>query len=241
MRLVPQSSVAASDVPAESDIDQRSQSDRRQKPTSPWAAFPPAGQRMAARRAGEHWRPYFVDRFSSAMFIVILMLIIASIVDAILTIQLIEAGAREINPLMDRLLDNGILVFLLVKYVLTVAGLPLLLIFQNHYLFGTRLRVGYLIPLAVALYAILIGYQLVLMHKYVGLQAVIPCQSAGTREFGEITEFASILQKGDHFRPPKNSRERQRYMAEFLTGMPTPGGAGPQATFIREVVRRVKW
>ena len=241
MRLVPQSSVAASNVPAESDIDQRTQSDRRQKPTSAWAAFPPAGQRMACRRASEHGRPYFVDRFSSAMFIVILMLISASIVDAILTIQLIEAGAREINPLMDRLLDHGILPFLLVKYVLTVAGLPLLLIFQNHYMFGTRLRVGYLIPMAVALYAILIGYQLVLMHKYVGLQAVIPCQSAGTREFGEITEFAPILQKGDNFRPPKNSRERQRYMAEFLTGMPTPGGAGPQATFIREVVCRVKW
>lgn len=168
MRLVPQSSAAASDVPAESDIDQRTSPDRRQQPTSPWAAFPPAGQRMACRRASEHWRPYFVDRFSSVMFIVILMLIIASIADAILTIQLIAAGAREINPLMDHLLDYGILPFLIGKYVLTVAGLPVLLIFKNYYLFGTRLRVGYLIPLAVALYAILIGYQLALMNGYFG-------------------------------------------------------------------------
>jgi hypothetical protein len=169
MRLFPQSSAAASEAPTESDIDQRTQSDRRKTPTSPWSAFPPAGQRMANRRASEHSRPYFVDRFSSAMFIVILMLIIASIVDAILTIQLIDAGAAEINPLMDGLLDHGILPFLIGKYVLTVAGLPLLLIFQNHYLFGTRIRVRYLIPMAVVMYLVLIGHQLVLMHEYVGL------------------------------------------------------------------------
>jgi hypothetical protein len=124
---------------------------------------------MAHRRDDEHRRPYFVDRFSSATFIFILLLLIATIADAILTIQLIEAGAKEINPLMDRLLDHGIQPFLLGKYVLTVAGLPLLLIFQNYYLFGTRFRVGYLIPMAVALYVVLIGYQLVLMQKYAGL------------------------------------------------------------------------
>ena len=154
---------------AEPDIDKRLGSDRRKTPTRPWDAFPPAGQRMAARRASEHRRPYFVDRFSSAMFIVVLTLIVASIVDAILTIRLLEAGAKEINPLMDRLLDHGIRTFLLGKYVLTVGGLPLLLIFKNHYLFGTRIRVGYLIPMAVALYVVLIGYQLVLMQKYVGM------------------------------------------------------------------------
>ena len=42
----------------------------------------------------------------------------------------------------------------------------MLLIFKNHYMFGTRLRVGHLIPLAVALYTILIGYQLALMEGY---------------------------------------------------------------------------
>jgi len=61
-----------------------------------------------------------------------------------------------------------------------------------------------------------------------------PCQAAGAREFGGITELRPILQKGDNFRPPKNSRERQRYMAEYLTGTPTPGGGKPQVKFIRE-------
>jgi transglutaminase-like putative cysteine protease len=63
-----------------------------------------------------------------------------------------------------------------------------------------------------------------------------PCQAAGAREFGGITELRPILQKGDSFRPPKNSKERQRYMAEYLTGTPSPGGGKPQVRFVREAV-----
>jgi hypothetical protein len=156
---------SAPDRSSGQDSEQRQQSDRRKQPTSPWAAFPPAGRRMACRRAEEHRRPYFVDRFPSTTFIVIMMLVLASMVDAILTVQLLDAGASEINPVMDRLLTHGVEAFLLGKYVLTVGGLPLLLIFKNHYLFHTHLRVGHLIPIAVGLYVILIGYQFTLMQR----------------------------------------------------------------------------
>ncbi len=100
------------------------------------------------------------------MLIFIVLLLGASIVDAVLTIHLIRAGANEINPVMNHFLGQGIEAFLTAKYILTAAGLPLLLIFQNYYLFGTRLRVRYLIPLAVTLYAVLIGYQVVLVHRH---------------------------------------------------------------------------
>lgn len=150
------------------DIEKRTQSDRRNEPTSPWGSFPPAGQRTQNRRAGEQRRAYFVDRFSSVMFVIVLLLLVASMVDAALTIHLINSGGEEINPLMDRLLAQGVLPFLLVKYLLTAAGLPLLLIFKNYYLFGTRIRVGYLIPTFVAMYAVLIGYQLFLIQRHAG-------------------------------------------------------------------------
>ncbi len=145
--------------------EHRSQSDRRKTPTSVWRAFLPNGRRLRSRRRHEHCRPYFVDRYSSAMFLGVVMLILATLIDAILTVQILRAGGEEVNPLMDRLLNHSLEAFVLGKYLLTVLGLPLLLIFKNHYLFGTRLRVGHLVPAAVALYGLLIAYQLVLMHQ----------------------------------------------------------------------------
>ena len=59
---------------AEPPEDKRTQPDRRQQPTSPWGALPPAGHRTANCRADEHRRPYFVDRFSPALLAFLLML-----------------------------------------------------------------------------------------------------------------------------------------------------------------------
>jgi hypothetical protein len=156
-------------VPAEQPAaDRREQSDRRQQPTSIWGAFPPAGQRMRYRRAHEHLQPYFTDRFSPSMLMCVLALIFVSLLDAGLTIYVLYGGGSEINPLMNYLLSHSTMTFVVGKYVLTVIGLPVLLIFQNHYLFSTRLRVGYLIPFSVAMYSVLIGYQIILIDHNVG-------------------------------------------------------------------------
>ena len=146
------------------EAERRQQPDRRQQPTGPWQAFLLGGRRRSNRRADEHGRPYFVDHFSLAMLLGVLALVAASLVDAALTVQLLFVGGKEINPLMERLLTYGIGPFVVGKYLLTVAGIPLLLIFKNYRLFGTRLRVGHLIPLLVALYCVLIAYQLALLH-----------------------------------------------------------------------------
>lgn len=61
-----------------------------------------------------------------------------------------------------------------------------------------------------------------------------PCQAAGTKAFGSIPEFRPILQKGDNFRPPyDHSVERQRYLAEHLTG----AGGKPRVQFVRKMVK----
>lgn len=58
-----------------------------------------------------------------------------------------------------------------------------------------------------------------------------PCQAAGTREFGGVTEHRPILQKGDNFQVPEKPRDRMRYVAEYLTGK----GGNPGVKFIREL------
>jgi hypothetical protein len=61
-----------------------------------------------------------------------------------------------------------------------------------------------------------------------------PCQAAGSRQFGGITEDRPILQKGDNFKPLNGKGERQRYLAEYLTGAET--GGKPRVTPIRELL-----
>jgi hypothetical protein len=58
-----------------------------------------------------------------------------------------------------------------------------------------------------------------------------PCEMEGNRSFGGINETRPILQKGDNFRPPYNRKDRQRYLAEYLTGT----GGKPQAKFVRQL------
>ena len=143
--------------------DRRREPDRRTAPTRVWGAFPPAGWRMRARRAAEHHCPYFIDRFPATLFVLIIVVLVLCVVNAVLTLELLQCGGEEFNPLMGFLLDHGMRSFLIGKYVLTAVGLPLLLIFKNHFLFGTRFRVGHLIPIIVTLYLVLIAYQTLLI------------------------------------------------------------------------------
>ena len=60
-----------------------------------------------------------------------------------------------------------------------------------------------------------------------------PCESAGTRAFGEMPLCRTILQKGDNFRVPER-KEKLRYASDFVIGLPTPGGGKPKVKYIRE-------
>jgi hypothetical protein len=61
-----------------------------------------------------------------------------------------------------------------------------------------------------------------------------PCQAAGARAFGEISEVRPILQKGDSIHPPYDRRTPKRYLADHLTGTGIAGQ--PRVRFIRRMV-----
>lgn len=63
----------------------------------------------------------------------------------------------------------------------------------------------------------------------------IACEAAGEHSFGSVGSLNPILQKGDNFVVPEK-KERQRYVAEFLTGKASAGR--PRARFVREEIRQ---
>ncbi len=61
-----------------------------------------------------------------------------------------------------------------------------------------------------------------------------PCESSGSRAFGEMPLARTILQKGDNFRVPERPKKRLRYASDFLIGTPVAGGGKPRVRYIRE-------
>src|SRR5437588_12190949 len=91
----------------EPENDKRSSTDRREMPTSPWAAFRKGGQRVKYRRAAEHRRHYYVDRFSTITFLWIMALLLLTVADGVITLNLLDGDCRELNPVMAYLLSQG--------------------------------------------------------------------------------------------------------------------------------------
>jgi hypothetical protein len=150
---------------SEHSIDDRPRTDRRQRPTGLWSAWRPGGRRRRLRREAESREAHFVDLIDPATFVLAILLLVLTLIDGAVTLILLETGCEEVNPAMDYLLHLGPLAFLMGKYVLTTACLPFLLIFRHFPLFQTRFRVGYLLPIFVGMYLILLGYQIVLMSS----------------------------------------------------------------------------
>jgi hypothetical protein len=139
--------------------------DRRRRPTRPWDVFTrqPA-RRQRHRRAEDHGPFAFVDRYDESLGVLILMLLILTLADGVLTMVLIDICCEEANPVMAVLIERGPLTFVLGKYLMTAFCLPILLIFQHHRMFRTRFRVRHLFPAFVALYLLLLGYQIHLLR-----------------------------------------------------------------------------
>jgi hypothetical protein len=67
-----------------------------------------------------------------------------------------------------------------------------------------------------------------------------PCESAGTKAFGEMPLARTVLQKGDNFRVPERPTERLRYASDCMIGLPAAAGGGkPSCRFIREELGRL--
>lgn len=64
----------------------------------------------------------------------------------------------------------------------------------------------------------------------------IPCQVAGTRNFGGMVEARPVLQKGDNFNVPEKKGQPQRYVSEFLRGSKFRGSGKPKVEFVRKLL-----
>lgn len=92
-----------------------------------------------------------------------MLIVIGSCTDALLTLVLVERGvASEANPLMAPLVGHSALAFALVKVILTAGGVVLLTQLARIRAFG-RIPVGVFLYAVLAIYGVLIAYELSLL------------------------------------------------------------------------------
>jgi hypothetical protein len=111
--------------------EKRSGQDRRTHQFPKWKYLLFSGKRAQARRKEDIHRTFYFDRYSSNLFAAIVAILILSVLDALLTLYLIDHGSTELNPVMAYFIEYGPFVFMGAKYFLTCTGVIILLLFRN--------------------------------------------------------------------------------------------------------------
>ncbi|HET8701189.1 MAG TPA: DUF5658 family protein [Nitrococcus sp.] len=120
------------------------------------------GRRRCPRRAGERDHGY-TDVYGSGVMASVAVVMGGCVLDALLTLYLLDNGATEANPFMATVLTLGMGEFILIKVAATSIAL-LLLAIHHGFLLYRRLRVRHIMVGLAAGYVALLLYQLELVH-----------------------------------------------------------------------------
>ena len=121
------------------------------------------GKRETIRRREERNVIFLADRYSQALFGAIILILFFSVLDALLTLYLIDHDATEINPVMAYYIDVGPYAFFFVKYMLTSVSVVILLLCQNAFLRTMRMYAHSLFYLIVAAFVSVVAWELFLI------------------------------------------------------------------------------
>jgi len=122
-------------------------------------------RRRTTRRVSEDM-PIFTDYHHPWLFFLATGIMVLSCFDAFLTLQLLDRGAIEINPVMAAVINQGTLTFAVTKMLLTSIGI-LALVFLARATFMRRFRTGLILTFFFSTYAILVCYEFVFLIQQI--------------------------------------------------------------------------
>lgn len=141
----------------------RCHGDRRQANLRSFAYALFKSRRQVRRRENESSESY-IDRYDAATFLFALLFMLLCIVDAYLTLLLIQHGSIELNPFLAWALSQHAQFFFLIKYVITGLCVVVTVMHRQFRMFGIR-GIHFLLAGTVA-YIILIEYQLSMLLPF---------------------------------------------------------------------------
>jgi len=143
---------------------QRFGEDRRRKTIPSLRYLVAGGRRRGVRRVEDKQRIIILDRYSPHLLAAIVGILCLSLLDALLTLSLIEHGADEVNPVMAYFLEQGPLIFTSVKYLLTSLAVVIFLLVNHNVLPRARFRMSNLFTFAIASFGIVVVWEIMLIY-----------------------------------------------------------------------------
>jgi hypothetical protein len=139
--------------------ERRARADRRHRVWwSVWyGSFNP--RRRAPPRRQDDSRFHSLDWHSSHLLAVAIGILLLSVLDAFLTMLLLQGGANEVNPVMAALIYRSVAMFAALKMGMTGLGV-LLMVFLARYRFMRLVRVEW------ALYGVLLAYVSLVCYEF---------------------------------------------------------------------------
>ena len=156
----------ATEVTATAIADRREMFDRRVHSwrTLTYCGLKGRGRRRYARRDDFN---YYLDWYDPRLVFTGIAILVMSCLDAAFTLTLLDKGAYEANYFMARLMSASDELFVSVKLACTAFGIIFLMMHAHFQIW--RITSGKrLLQTAVAMYGLLIGYELVLLAATAG-------------------------------------------------------------------------
>ena len=144
-------------------VDQRVIADRRQ---FSWRTifFGFTRSRRHNLRREEDAEVMFLDWHHPWLFFLAVGTMIFSCLDAFMTLQLLERGFYEANPIMAAIMSQGTTAFAVTKMAMTGTSI-LILVFLAKARFMNRVRTGLILTIFFSLYACLVCYEFVFLMR----------------------------------------------------------------------------
>ena len=146
-------------------LSNRSGKDRRNKSGFNIRSFLFGGKREINRRQEDKKRIFYVDNYSSGLFFTIVSILFLAVIDALLTLSLLNHGASEVNPIMNFFLQFGPYTFFIFKYLITILSLIYLLMCRNVVLRIIKISTRTILYFIVVFYLAIVGWELYLISN----------------------------------------------------------------------------
>jgi hypothetical protein len=145
--------------------ERRSDKDRRKHLKKFSTLFLFSGKRKKLRRIEDYKKITKVDWYHPTLLIHILIILGLSLLDAALTLVLLNEGAVEINPVMRYYINHGPSTFVMVKYGLTALALIIMVALHTSISVRYRTLASLMFPSCILLFGSVIVWELYLLTK----------------------------------------------------------------------------